>query len=287
MSVRTVIIDSMTRLNDLPAHRRHALLWRLALRDDWEAVDGAVAAAAGQECSKVGLARALNPPVRSISAELGDDGTYHLVVNGSPRCGTFDAENVGGTAWEHWAPWDPNTQARPIYEVRPVGTVRDPFLVPAKERCPSRARGSWPPFCDPKSRLGRLRITLVDQFGPGCQCCGGGLGMIIDHDHFSEVVRGLVCRVCNSGIDFCPHLDECAFGRYLNDPPAAHLNLQYPMRPRENQRSTKRKTIELLGVNPFGDPSALSDDLFKRPRALPHRELLNAARIQSDSSNAR
>ncbi|WP_440072243.1 hypothetical protein [Streptosporangium sp. OZ121] len=56
----------------------------------------------------------------------------------------------------------------------------------------------------------------------------GALGVFIDHDPDTMLVRGLLCRHCNTWLEGCPHVAGCPWGDYLNDPPAAALNLPYP-----------------------------------------------------------
>ncbi|WP_366526279.1 endonuclease domain-containing protein [Mycobacterium sp.] len=90
---------------------------------------------------------------------------------------------------------------------------------------------------------------LVAAFGSSCASCGVPGGHVIDHDHLTGAVRGLLCRVCNANVDRCVHVssEECRYARYLNDPPAATLGLKYyaghRWRPSDDARS------RILGFN--------------------------------------
>ena len=108
----------------------------------------------------------------------------------------------------------------------------------------------------------KLYSILVHHFGSMCQSCGERYGHVIDHDHFSRLVRGLLCRVCNTWIDNCVHEDaeSCLYAGYLNSPPAERLGLRYPASHRVRAMDEVRKAI--LGFDimrsstwPAGNPS--------------------------------
>jgi hypothetical protein len=112
-------------------------------------------------------------------------------------------------------------------------------------------RAVWPAFLNPtgaRSRRGRLRARLVAELGPLCHACRQAPALAIDHDHFTGLVRGLLCRNCNAAVDRCPHVRGCRWAEYLNNPPAAHLRLSVPNRPLS---AGDRRRIEYLGFNPF------------------------------------
>lgn len=67
-------------------------------------------------------------------------------------------------------------------------------------------------------------------------------------DHFTGLVRGLLCRNCNSRVDWCVHVSGCPWADYLNNPPAAHLQLIVPNR---RLSAGERDRIDYLGFNPF------------------------------------
>lgn len=108
----------------------------------------------------------------------------------------------------------------------------------------------------------RLYSGLVHHFGSMCQSCGQRYGHVIDHDHISRLVRGLLCRVCNTWIDNCVHEDAnvCLYAGYLNVPPAERLALRYPASHRVRAMDEVRRAI--LGFDimessawPSGNPA--------------------------------
>lgn len=94
---------------------------------------------------------------------------------------------------------------------------------------------------------------LTAEFGDECMCCGVNIGALIDHDHFTGVVRGLVCHWCNNWVDWCLHgVDSgCHRAQYVEFPPAYHLGLAYPGL-RVKASAKRRDIIELLGFDPYG-----------------------------------
>jgi recombination endonuclease VII len=94
---------------------------------------------------------------------------------------------------------------------------------------------------------------LADKFGEYCVCCAMNPSAVIDHDHISGLVRGLVCLNCNTHADFCLHLRDadCHYARYLNNPPAVSLKLRYPDRKKFSRLA--RLQIQVLGFNPFDE----------------------------------
>lgn len=97
----------------------------------------------------------------------------------------------------------------------------------------------------------RLYEVLSAKFGPMCMACGEIYGRVIDHDHMSGMVRGLVCRDCNHVLEHCLHANSaaCRRARYLNEPPAGKLQLRYPARHRERALDVVREAI--LGFDIF------------------------------------
>lgn len=199
-------------------------------------------------------------------AALADDGRYHLVVDGwlvcrsrrragrrrvrvvdgrvQERAGVFphelvyrwwtdgvtyrvhpppSFEPVGGERCERFVEWS----------VGLTGPLEAPELVRGRRRCAATTSYPllwwWPPYLGPETPKGRLRARLVDELGEACHACGGARGVFIDHlDAPGRLVRGLLCRHCNSQVDGCMHLSGCVWASYLDDPPARHLGLRYP-----------------------------------------------------------
>ncbi|WP_329243080.1 endonuclease VII domain-containing protein [Actinoallomurus sp. NBC_01490] len=272
----------LVTLDELPSQRRDALLWRHALELDYDEVDALVRERSTKSCQWRWL-----PPSTERVAVLGDDGRYHLLIDGAflctprrrPRQAAFRRRwrpppDVWHEQWCGWwtdgsryrvqAPADARREdlGRPIgWGVQHVGWSvtlteqrTDPNLVPRRERCPiAEPRGQWPPPQDLTTPLGRTRARLIEALGADCHACRRCPGTMVDHDPFTAYARGLLCRNCNTHVDECPHLSGCPWADYLADPPAAPLRLLYPSwRSVLNHPSTRRK-IERLGIDPFAD----------------------------------
>jgi len=41
-----------------------------------------------------------------------------------------------------------------------------------------------------------------------CACCGGVRKLVVDHNHKTGVVRGLICNYCNMAIGFIENCTE-------------------------------------------------------------------------------
>ena len=127
-----------------------------------------------------------------------------------------------------------------------------------------------------KASRQRLYDILVDEFGPMCACCGHHYGHVIDHDHFSGFVRGLLCRVCNAWIDTCVHADsaECRYACYLNASPAERLQLRYPASHR--QRALDEVRCAILGFDVLDRSTWPSAEPTTWRWAVPDEAELNA-----------
>jgi hypothetical protein len=192
---------------------------------------------------------------------LGDDGRYHLRLGTRYLCAKtwrgLKKPPPPALPHEQWCTWwsadrqhyrvNPPPGTRPEEGHPGSRTVRwpvlaldsevDPALVRRRERCPVRQDdGRWPPFQGPV--LGPIIRTLISELGPACHACRSTPGVFVDHNPDNLQVRGLVCRHCNIWLEMCPHSSGCAWGDYLNNPPAAHLGLTYP--PAAISRKTRR-----------------------------------------------
>lgn len=168
------------------------------------------------------------------------------------------------------AEFPPNRQAAIIWkqlcrqapvsaEIAVLGAYRTPkdirVIIAAEPatQCGSRfpyGTGELPGLFKKSSRQ-RIYGVLVENFGTLCAACGEIYGHVIDHDHMSGLVRGLVCRDCNQAVERCLHADStaCRRAKYLNEPPAAALQLRYPARHRQRSIDVVREAI--LGFDIF------------------------------------
>jgi hypothetical protein len=256
-------------------------LWRFGLHLDFDGVDDLVRRLSAQACAVPGTWGVDFTPAGD-TARLGDDGRYHLCDQGRPLCAsrrTLDPQHadkpVPHEQWCHWwtdtqryrvqAPadaWDPSTHELVLGtcgDIRVRWSVRldeqdvlEPSSVPARLRCRAGdAATRWPGFSGATTKLGQLTARLVRQLGALCHACGKLHGAVVDHDHFSGLVRGHLCIVCNPRIDFCTHVDECQFATYLNHPPASALGLLYPRSSWERRTELDLARIAHFGFNPL------------------------------------
>ncbi|MEV8236421.1 endonuclease domain-containing protein [Rhodococcus sp. NPDC077669] len=120
-----------------------------------------------------------------------------------------------------------------------------------QQRCyAGTTRLEWPATLG-SSALGRVRRTLLDALGHACHACGGGLATVVDHDHVTGQIRGLICRYCNENVDNCGHVRDCRWADYLNYPPTLRvgIDIKYPDRSRDRKHREVR--VSLLGFDPF------------------------------------
>jgi len=143
-------------LDELPEHRRDALLWRFTLELDYDGVDDQVRRAAGGQCDVLWGEPAAGG---AYAAVLGDDGRYHMLVDGKPWCAEGRRGDPVATIrheqWCHW--WTDGTRYRSQppadawsaeglrygdsdtdtveWLVTLTDVVTDPILVPVRRRC--------------------------------------------------------------------------------------------------------------------------------------------------------
>src|SRR5699024_1413288 len=179
-SVAESLGPEVPALADFPTHRQLQLVWRWAQEGAVEyhrgealraaSVERFLHAARAEPCRRIRRSVGLD----TLLAELGDDGVYHLSFLGKLCCGECAShlEQAG-------------TDNAELYR-----TTCDPTRVPPRQRCPEFPL--WPPYRGAKT-IGSVRATLIDTLGLRCHCCQSGFGSFVDHDHFTGIVRGLVC----------------------------------------------------------------------------------------------
>ncbi|MEU6093111.1 endonuclease domain-containing protein [Streptomyces sp. NPDC047085] len=128
-----------------------------------------------------------------------------------------------------------------------AGEPVDPAVVPRNSRC-SGWNPLWPntvprPFHGPLTaswtRPGRVPRWYVwwrlwGQQEGRCATCSGP-PQVIDHDHVTGLVRGLLCYECNTAEGACAtdialsrHPRECYFNSYRFNPPGASFSWYWP-----------------------------------------------------------
>ena len=263
----------MASLADLPEHRRNNLLLRYERRYDYYDLDDLVLESSQQPCQWDGGP----PPITGkLVAFPGDDGRYHLCADGTPKCtglfspmpeegGYLHQQMCGwvsdGISYRAQPPRGASMDAWPYacrwvkWMVNLCGDAVGPELVRTRNRCPdSRARGQWPPYQDAHTPLGRVRAALIAAFGRDCHACRRRVATDVDHDPITGLVRGMLCKPCNTNIESCTHVDGCPWGDYLNNPPASPLQLIYPRL--SSARRHYQRRIASLGIDPYAKASS-------------------------------
>lgn len=159
----------------------------------------------------------LRADIRGAAKDL--DGRWHLIGDGFGLCSRLEKHAHG----------------RKLYS-----PVVDASAIPTSSRC-GRPGAKWPRYLGVGIKNRQLVLTLVQSLGSLCAICRVNPWRVIDHDHITGAVRGLLCGECNSQVDRCRHIHSCNFADYLNLPPAVDLQLSYPphakvMRRPRNQR---------------------------------------------------
>lgn len=196
-------------LSDLPSARRswvkhHGLRW-YSNRCEFHGCefDQAIARISLHPCPIPPRDRDRTPT--EIKAREGCDGRYHL----------FDPRTKAYICVDHHAD-------SPLRVPRPRHLDFPSELVPENLRCRPELP-TWPP-ADPlihhrSAKLAKIYADLITFQGLACSICHNEVGSIIDHDHSTGNVRGLLCRYCNRHVDECLHLSVCPYAEYLNSPP--------------------------------------------------------------------
>lgn len=87
---------------------------------------------------------------------------------------------------------------------------------------------------NPKKR--RQQEDLIEHFGNRCHVCSSPHWAYVDHDHASDLVRGLACKGCNVDLAKCSHPGvgehpwsvDCSLGGYMDSPPAFDIDMRDP-----------------------------------------------------------
>ncbi|MEU5218499.1 endonuclease domain-containing protein [Streptomyces sp. NPDC020807] len=233
----------MPSLDDLPENRRLALMWAYALFPGLGVLHKQMWTLRSDPCQPP---RVSLPP---LTAQRGDDGLFHLLRRERLLCSRPLPPGA-----PHW--YTPGHRPRELRLL--ADSVIDPVHVELDLRCTagmdySDQMHNWPPPPAKTPSIRRLRMALIETLGPDCHLCGLYPGRMVDHDHITGRVRGLLCALCNKSADLCLHLAGCPQAKYLNQPPAAHLMLDYPKKEEYRQKHHDAK-VAILGFDPFDRP---------------------------------
>lgn len=229
------------------------------------------AATAREPCPGLGV----SPFTGSVlsRARLGTDSRFHLVQDGFAACAPKPRRPDGKLRHRHrywW--WTDGAQYR---GTRPPGAAGETSgfeaawsleltdtEVPAaavrlRQRCPidypdfpTGRSFRWPHADGVKNRLLPVRRALHEALGNHCGICGNAdITLVVDHDHNTGRVRGLLCERCNNCVDWCLHADGCPFADYLNAPPAQNLQLLHPKKTAPHYPKQIRELFTVYGID--------------------------------------
>ncbi|MFC0675400.1 endonuclease domain-containing protein [Brachybacterium hainanense] len=213
------------------------------------------------------------PRGRSRGAALGSDGLWHLIAvddasptRDVPCCGDGILSQPDGLeltcASTGAVARCEQPQCGDVHlDPSRAGGLCCPWTVPRSLRCGGAER--WPRAdLRSSSRLRGIAFRLLARFGHTCQACRLSDAHVVDHDHVSGLVRGLICGDCNLRIETCLHLDGCGFSSSLNAPPALPLRLLCSRSPTSAERQRLLATALLLQQDPelARCTESLSDD---------------------------
>lgn len=258
-------------MDALPPRRRWALLWANTFQP--EVLDTPVEA-----CRSGGSGMPF-----PVQPRLGSDGRWHPAVPDveDPRCLHLRARSRHRASISYWSDGITYRMQPPPGVDRDLGAWTSRELgwavqldgptwgglvmdVPVVARCPGWV-DFWPRPSD-GTAIGRVRAQLMEAFSEACSICGSYLGQFVDHDHRTGLVRGWLCRDCNTRVERCRHpAGECRFADYLTEPPGAALRLTHPQhRDRLQTRATRARLsrlLELATVRQDSDVIALAMEL--------------------------
>jgi hypothetical protein len=189
---RLVVPDGHTShvgLDDLPVHRREALLWRYALELDYDGVDALVQENEGGQCR---VRWGASTAAAEYTAVLGDDGRYHMLIDGNPQCAEKrkrhdPAGTVRHGQWCHWwtdgtryltqapaAAWSPDgllfgqcDDHVVTWLVTLTEVVTDPVLVPTRRRCVHHSAPSRSAMCGSSGLCAAADVSPPTRRGGG------------------------------------------------------------------------------------------------------------------------
>lgn len=136
--------------------------------------------------------------------------------------GQFTLGHDNDPRWSQWPaiPFDPTST------LAHVAAVPDDFKGPQSKYNRKPTFDLAPPL-RPRSASSLQYYDLAEQLGTfACSICHHRVATCIDHCHVSGYVRGLLCRICNNILYAGPQM-PAMWEPYLQQPPAAHLQLRY------------------------------------------------------------